>query len=83
MLVTYSYQVTQTQENRLIHRLYEGGNTGQLPTSRPQKQKKSDKVASSKPKVVAPGGSESGAGSMPTIFTDLGDDLQLTDESDD
>jgi len=63
-----------------------GGGGGQLPTARPQKHKKPEKM---KQKVPTPVRTESesksslGGSSMPNLFTDLGDDLQLTDESDD
>jgi len=63
-----------------------GGGGGQLPTARPSKHKKPDKM---KQKVPTPSRPESelkpslGGSSMPNLFTDLGDDLQLTDESDD
>merc|ERR1719342_648131 len=73
-----------------------GSNTvGSLPTARPQKHKKPDKMKH-KEKVQTPVNSyrpetESknslrvdGSGtSMPNLFTDLGDDLQLTESDED
>jgi len=72
--------------------LFLPGGGGHLPTSRPQKpHKKPEKQKQkgsppsrpeSESKVSAGAGGGSGS-SMPNLFTDLGDDLQLTDESDD
>ena len=62
-----------------------GGSLGQghLPTSRPQKMHK--KKEKSKPSVSKPEkpSAAPGSGSMPNFDDFLGDDLQLTDESDD
>ena len=68
------------------------GGGGHLPTSRPQKpHKKPEKQKQkgsppSRPESeskVSAGAGGGGGSSMPNLFTDLGDDLQLTDESDD
>ena len=66
---------------------FSGGGVGQLPTARPQKHKKSDKVKTKAPssreaEADVPKQSSQGDGSMPNLFA-LDDDLQLTDESDD
>ena len=62
-----------------------GGSLGQghLPTSRPQKmhkKKEKSKPSASKPEKPS---AAPGSGSMPNFDDFLGDDLQLTDESDD
>ena len=60
-----------------------GGSLGQghLPTSRPQKMhKKKEKSKQPAPKPEKP---SAAPGSMPNFDDFLGDDLQLTDESDD
>jgi len=71
--------------------LFLPGGGGHLPTSRPQKphNKKPEKQKQkgsppSRPESESKGSAGAGGGSsMPNLFTDLGDDLQLTDESDD
>ena len=67
-----------------------GGSLGQghLPTARPQKlhrKKEKSKQSTSKPEkpTPAPAPAASAPGSMPNFDDFLGDDLQLTDESDD
>ena len=70
---------------------WQTGGGGHLPTSRPQKphNKKPEKQKQkgsppSRPESESKGSAGAGGGSsMPNLFTDLGDDLQLTDESDD
>lgn len=64
--------------------LFLPGGGGQLPTARPQKlQKNQEKMKTSQsPAQPKSSGVEGGATSMPSLFGDLGDDLQLTDESD-
>ena len=64
---------------------------GQLPTARPQKihkKKEKTKQSTSKPEKASPAPappppSATGSSSMPSFDDFLGDDLQLTDESDD
>ena len=60
-----------------------GGSLGQghLPTSRPQKMHK--KKEKSKQSASKPEKPSAAPGSMPNFDDFLGDDLQLTDESDD
>lgn len=64
--------------------LFSIGGGGQLPTARPQKLVKNHEnmKTSQSPAPPRSSGVEAGAASMPNLFTDLGDDLQLTDESD-
>ena len=63
-----------------------GGSLGQghLPTARPQKlhrKKEKSKQSTSRPERPTP--APAAPGSMPNFDDFLGDDLQLTDESDD
>jgi len=61
--------------------LFSGGG-GQLPTARPQKLPKNQENMKASQSPAQPRSSVAGPASMPSLFTDLGDDLQLTDESD-
>jgi len=62
--------------------LFLPGGGGQLPTARPQKLPKNQENMKASQSPAQPMSSVAGAASMPSIFGDLGDDLQLTDESD-
>lgn len=63
--------------------LFLPGGGGQLPTARPQKLPKNQENLKASQSPAQPRSSVAGAASMPSLFTDcLGDDLQLTDESD-
>lgn len=62
--------------------LFLPGGGGQLPTARPQKLPKNQENMKASQSPAQPRSSGAGAASMPSLFTDLGDDLQLTDESD-
>jgi len=64
--------------------LFLPGGGSHLPIARPHKlhQKPEKTKINISPSQSKSSGGEAGGSSMPSLFTDLGDDLQLTDESD-